>query len=72
MQSIYVYNEAIETKGRSVEEVYYFYLFIMFKSVLGFDVSVTESLLKRVERFHSNMLRQYSAHTESFGDCPER
>ena len=38
MQSIYVYYEAIETKGRSVEEVYYFYLFIMFKSVLGFDV----------------------------------
>ena len=35
-------------------------------------LSVIKSLVKRVEKFHNNILRQYSAHTESFGDCPER
>jgi hypothetical protein len=31
-------------------------------------LSVIESLLKQVEKFHSNMLWQYSTHTESFSD----
>ena len=42
------------------------------KAYSALMLSVIESLVKRVEKFHNNMLRQYSAHTESFGDCPER
>ena len=42
------------------------------KAYSALMLSMIESLLKRVENFHSNMLRQYNAHTESFDDCPER
>ena len=54
------------------KQVYYFYLFIRFKSVLGFDVVRDRIVAQTRGKFHRNMLRQYSAHIESFDDCPER